>query len=92
MARRAYLFDSPDRFIAGTVGEPGSRTFFLQAREGGRIASVALEKIQVVALAQRLGELLEELRSRGIDVPSSCPSVATSPLDDRSSRRSGWGL
>jgi len=84
MARRAYLFDSPDRFIAGTVGEPGSRTFFLQAREGGRIASVALEKIQVVALAQRLGELLEELRSRGIDVPSELPvgSRDIGPLDE----------
>jgi uncharacterized repeat protein (TIGR03847 family) len=84
MARRAYLFDSPDRFIAGTVGEPGSRTFFLQAREGGRIASVALEKIQVVALAQRLGELLDELRSRGIDVPSELPigSRDIGPLDE----------
>ena len=84
MARRAYLFDSPDRFIAGTVGEPGSRTFFLQAREGGRIASVALEKIQVVALTQRLGELLEELRSRGIDVPSELPvgSRDIGPLDE----------
>jgi uncharacterized repeat protein (TIGR03847 family) len=84
MARRAYLFDTPDRFIAGTVGEPGSRTFFLQAREGGRIASVALEKIQVVALAQRLGELLDELRSRGIDVPSELPvgSRDVGPLDE----------
>jgi uncharacterized repeat protein (TIGR03847 family) len=84
MARRAYLFDSPDRFVAGTVGEPGSRTFFLQAREGGRIASVALEKVQVVALAQRLGELLEELRARGIDVPSELPVGGrdTGPLDE----------
>jgi len=84
MARRAYLFDSPDRFVAGTIGEPGSRTFFLQAREGRRIASVALEKIQVVALAQRLAELLEELRSRGIDVPSELPAGSrdVGPLDE----------
>ena len=46
MPRRRYIFDPPDRFVAGTVGEPGDRTFFLQAREGGRIVSIALEKVQ----------------------------------------------
>ena len=34
MARRVYNFENPDRFVAGTVGQPGSRTFYLQAREG----------------------------------------------------------
>ena len=34
MPRRRYLFDPPERFVAGTVGEPGDRTFFLQARDG----------------------------------------------------------
>lgn len=66
MTRRRYLFDTPDRFIAGTVGEPGNRTFFLQARDGSRIVSVALEKVQVAALAQRLDELLDELERRGV--------------------------
>lgn len=66
MPRRRYIFDPPDRFVAGTVGEPGDRTFFLQAREGGRIVSVALEKVQVAVLAERLGALLDELDQRGI--------------------------
>jgi uncharacterized repeat protein (TIGR03847 family) len=66
MTRRRYLFDSPDHFLAGTVGEPGNRTFFLQAREGSRITSVALEKIQVAAVCQRLTELLDELEQRGV--------------------------
>ena len=66
MARRTYLFDPPERFIVGTVGQPGSRTFFLQAREGARIVSVSLEKVQVAALAERLGRLLFELDQRGI--------------------------
>ena len=66
MPRRRYIFDPPDRFVAGTVGEPGDRTFFLQAREGGRIVSVALEKVQVAVLAERLGALLDELDLRGI--------------------------
>ena len=33
-------FDPPERFVAGTVGAPGQRTFFLQAREGARLVSV----------------------------------------------------
>ncbi len=57
----------PERFVAGTVGAPGNRVFFLQARDGSRVVSVALEKVQVAALAQRLLELLEELERRGIE-------------------------
>jgi uncharacterized repeat protein (TIGR03847 family) len=71
MPRRRYIFDPPDRFVAGTVGEPGDRTFFLQAREGGRIVSVALEKVQVAVLAERLGALLDELDLRGIAEPEA---------------------
>jgi uncharacterized repeat protein (TIGR03847 family) len=67
MPRRRHLFDAPDRFVTGTIGAPGARTFFLQAREGTRVVSVSLEKVQVAALAQRLVELLEELERRGIE-------------------------
>ena len=41
MAILVHRYDAPDRFVAGTVGQPGERTFFLQAREGNRITSVA---------------------------------------------------
>ena len=47
MAPLVHGFDPPERFVAGTVGPPGQRTFFLQAREGVRVVSVALEKQQV---------------------------------------------
>jgi len=67
MPRRRHLFDSPDRFVPGTVGAPGNRTFFLQAREGQRVVSVSLEKVQVAALAQRMIELLEEIERRGVE-------------------------
>ena len=67
MTRRRFVFDTPDRFIAGTIGEPGNRAFYLQARDGARIVSVALEKVQVAALAQRLDELLDELERRGVE-------------------------
>lgn len=63
MTRRLFIFDDPDRFIAGTVGEPGERAFYLQARKGGAIVSVGLEKVQVAALAQRLDDLLDAVEA-----------------------------
>ncbi len=58
MARRLFVFDQPDRFTAGALGEPGNRVFYLQARQDRAVVSVALEKTQVAALAQRMTELL----------------------------------
>ena len=83
MPRRAFVFDPPDRFVAGTVGEPGSRTFFLQAREGARVVSVVIEKTQVAVLAERLGRLLMELDQRGIAdlAPVKLPDDVA-PLDE----------
>jgi uncharacterized repeat protein (TIGR03847 family) len=49
-----YSYDPPERFVAGTVGQPGERTFYLQASAAGRVTSVALEKVQVSLLAERL--------------------------------------
>ena len=80
MPRRRYIFDPPERFVAGTVGEPGDRTFFLQAREGGRVVSVALEKVQVAVLAERLGDLLEELDRRGVSDAGRPDSEALADL------------
>ena len=77
MPRRIYTFDDPDRFVAGTVGEPGNRTFFLQARRGGDVVSVALEKAQVAVLAQQLDALLDLLVDRGLAaIPGPGPSAA----------------
>ncbi len=55
----ATVFDPPERFVAGTVGPPGGRTFFLQASGDGRLVSVSLEKVQVSVLADRVNELLD---------------------------------
>ncbi len=59
-----FTYDPPERFVAGTVGQPGQRTFYLQASSGGRITSVALEKFQVSLLAERIEELLDEVLRR----------------------------
>jgi uncharacterized repeat protein (TIGR03847 family) len=85
MAILVHRYDAPDRFVAGTVGQPGERAFFLQAREGNRITSVACEKQQVSVLAEHLDRVLDEVirRSSG---PSDVPPPArrtsdTDPLD-----------
>ena len=62
MTARVLLFDLPDRFVAGTVGQPGERTFFIQAQQGPRLISVSLEKSQVQALAERLTYMLKEIK------------------------------
>jgi uncharacterized repeat protein (TIGR03847 family) len=79
MTHQVHAFEPPERFVAGTVGEPGDRTFFLQARGGGRVISVALEKVQVQLLAEKLEELLTEAGRRfGVDMPD----VPVLPLHD----------
>ncbi|MGH8870154.1 MAG: DUF3090 domain-containing protein [Actinomycetes bacterium] len=81
MPRQLYLYEAPERFVAGTVGEPGQRTFYLQARQADRVTSVALEKSQVSVLAERVDELLDEvLRRSGGSAP--VPAVAPADSDD----------
>jgi len=69
-------FDLPsvDRITVGAVGPPGERTFFLQAREDSLVVSLKVEKGQVAALAERLGELLHEN-------PASSPIPEPADLD-----------
>ena len=74
-------FDPPERFVAGTVGPPGQRTFFLQARAGAKLVTVALEKQQVQVLAERIDDLLDELMSNEA-TRSVIPAVAPLDLDD----------
>jgi uncharacterized repeat protein (TIGR03847 family) len=82
VSRQVFLYDPPDRFIAGTVGLPGRRTFYLQASASGRTTSVALEKAQVEALAERIDELLDEVvRRSGGNAP--VPAVAPTEIDDK---------
>ena len=83
MTHQVYAFEPPERFVAGTVGEPGERTFFLQARGGGRLVSVALEKVQVALLAEKLEELLAEANRRfGLPTVETATSADDNePLD-----------
>ena len=80
MAILVHRYDAPDRFVAGTVGTPGERAFFLQARQGNRITSVACEKQQVSVLAEHLDRVLDEIVRRG--AAGSGSSVGTGKARD----------
>jgi len=79
-------FDWPDRLVVGTIGRPGERTFYLQARDGRRVVSVALEKEQSAVLAEKLDELLDEVATveeNRFSVPPTVPRELydVDPLD-----------
>jgi uncharacterized repeat protein (TIGR03847 family) len=76
-----YMYDPPERFVAGSVGQPGERTFYLQAKSRGRLTSVSLEKFQVSLLAERLDELLDEVLRRSGGSPE-VPAAAPTGLQD----------
>lgn len=57
----SFELDTVDRFVVGTVGEPGSRTFFFQLATGDTILTFKCEKMQVAALAEAVRRLLVDL-------------------------------
>lgn len=54
-------FGPVDRITADALGEPGFRTFYLQARRGADVVSVVLEKQQVELLSASVLDLLADL-------------------------------
>lgn len=59
MSESFNLFEASN-LVAGTVGEPGQRIFFVQARDSHTMLSLKLEKGQVHALASGILELLDD--------------------------------
>ena len=57
-----HVFSHPERFVTGTVGEPGERAFYLQVRTSSQLISVAVEKAQVQAITTRLDVMIAEIR------------------------------
>ena len=70
-------FDLPsvDRLTTGTVGAPGERVFYLQARSGPQLVTLKLEKLQVAALAQYLAQRLSDLPIPDEDAVADDPDV-----------------
>ena len=80
MTRRIIDLDTPERFATGTVGEPGDRTFFLQAVQGPQVTTVQLEKEQVSVLADRVLAVIDEVERRGLTAIDAGPA---GELDER---------
>lgn len=78
-----FVFDPPERFVVGTVGQPGDRVFFLQAAARGQLVTVGLEKTEVTALAEGLTALLGQVgQTQGIALPAATDvEVDLAPLD-----------
>jgi uncharacterized repeat protein (TIGR03847 family) len=72
-------FEMPEAQWAtvGTVGPPGRRTFYLQARQDDQLVTLKLEKQQVAAIAQFLGEILSDLPT-----PDGLPNNASMNLTE----------
>lgn len=75
----SHVFEYPERFVVGTVGQPGDRAFYLQATADGAVVTVGLEKSEVSALAQGMVTLLESV-GQGEVRPGPRP-VDRAPLD-----------
>ena len=67
---RSFELPEVEWATVGTVGEPGQRTFYLQARQGEELITLKLEKQQVAAMAQFLREILSDL-----PVPDQAPDA-----------------
>ena len=65
----SFELDPGTRLTAGAVGEPGNRTFYLQARSSDQLVTLLAEKEQVRALAVSIAQMLEAL-PEGEDEPA----------------------
>lgn len=77
MSGIVYDFPKPLRFVAGAVGLPGDRTFFLQAQSATQLSTVTVEKEQLVTLTERLQELLELVKNN----PETHVEIPEEPLE-----------
>ncbi|PRB43396.1 hypothetical protein CQ020_08130 [Arthrobacter sp. MYb23] len=86
MPTRVHEFAWPDRVVVGTIGLPGSRTFYLQVRAGTQIVSISLEKQQSALLAEKIDAMLDQLGTvdgNPFSIPTSTPIelVDNDPLE-----------
>jgi len=64
MPYQVYDLNPVTHITAGAVGEPGQRTFYIQARQGDRLVTLLCEKQQVAALSLGVEQLLEQLTQK----------------------------
>lgn len=78
MSSQRWTFEQPDRFVVGTIGAPGEREFYFQIREKNILVSLATEKSQAAALAERITTIIREIKK---SAPLS--AVKSAPVDDQ---------
>ena len=70
-----------DRITADAVGEPGQRTFYLQARRGPRLVTVIVEKQQVELLSSSILDILERVGKETGEGPGEGELSLEEPLE-----------
>jgi len=77
---RSFELPEVEWATVGTVGEPGQRTFYFQARQGAQLITLKLEKQQVAAMARFIGEILSDLPVAD-DVPDDEVLALVEPVE-----------
>lgn len=77
----SWSFKEVSRFIAGTVGLPGERQFFLQVRSGAVLICASLEKEQVSTFAQRLDLLTKQIQKQDLTKKVTKKIIDDEPLE-----------
>ena len=62
MPNRSIELNPVTRITTHAIGEPGNRTFYLQARKGATLLTLVCEKEQMAALCVALQQTLDDLR------------------------------
>lgn len=78
----SFDYDHPDLFVAGALGEPGSRVFHLQAAQDHELISIKCEKQHVAALATHLGRILADLPPADSSEVAAIESGLRQPVED----------
>ena len=73
--------DPVDRITADAVGEPGSRVFYLQARQGERLVTILVEKQQVQLLAASVVEILSRVGKETAEGPGEDSMSLEPPIE-----------
>ena len=81
MPEFSYDLDPVERITVGALGEPGQRTFYLQARAKRQLISLVIEKEQVNALATALDQLIESLAEKNPLLSTSDDMIVFANMD-----------
>jgi len=67
MAQSAIDLNPVTRITIGAVGEPGQRTFYIQARQGSMVVTLLCEKEQAQAIAMGIEQIIMQIAQQSPD-------------------------